>query len=129
MSNNISSANLQISQALYDFIEKEACPGTGINEVETAERVSDKIEDVALGGLGVCLGHYEKSVKYLIDLALKYIRPDRELPQAQNRFTRSFKPVIPTELPARVLLGCYYNIEMTIRTISLRRGYYSLMQK
>src|SRR5690606_22762205 len=30
MSNNISSGNLQISQVLYDFIEKEACPGTGI---------------------------------------------------------------------------------------------------
>ncbi|HHX81574.1 MAG TPA: malate synthase G, partial [Pseudomonadaceae bacterium] len=30
MSNNISSGNLQISQVLYDFIEKEACPGTNI---------------------------------------------------------------------------------------------------
>jgi malate synthase len=31
MSNNIASGNLQISQVLYDFIEKEACPGTGIS--------------------------------------------------------------------------------------------------
>jgi malate synthase len=31
MSNNISYGNLQISQVLYDFIEKEACPGTGVS--------------------------------------------------------------------------------------------------
>ena len=30
MPNNISNNNLQISQVLYDFIEKEAAPGTGI---------------------------------------------------------------------------------------------------
>src|SRR5690606_5470478 len=28
--NNITTCNLQISQVLYDFIEKEAAPGTGI---------------------------------------------------------------------------------------------------
>jgi malate synthase len=31
MPNNISTSNLQISQVLYDFIEKEAAPGTGID--------------------------------------------------------------------------------------------------
>jgi len=31
MSNNITTCNLQISQVLYDFIEKEAAPGTGID--------------------------------------------------------------------------------------------------
>jgi len=30
MSNNISANSLQISQVLYDFIEKEATPGSGI---------------------------------------------------------------------------------------------------
>jgi len=30
MPHNISSSNLQISQVLYDFIEKEAAPGTGV---------------------------------------------------------------------------------------------------
>jgi malate synthase len=31
MSHNITSSNLQIAQVLYDFIEKEAAPGTGID--------------------------------------------------------------------------------------------------
>lgn len=31
MANNISANSLQISKALYDFIEKEAAPGTGIS--------------------------------------------------------------------------------------------------
>ncbi|MDT8399297.1 MAG: malate synthase G [Pseudomonadales bacterium] len=31
MTHNISVSNLQISQVLYDFIEKEAAPGTGIS--------------------------------------------------------------------------------------------------
>src|SRR5690606_3580225 len=30
ISHNISLSNLQISQVLYDFIEKEATPGTGV---------------------------------------------------------------------------------------------------
>ena len=29
--NNITTCNLQISQVLYDFIEKEAAPGTGVS--------------------------------------------------------------------------------------------------
>jgi malate synthase len=31
MSHNITTCNLQISQVLYDFIEKEAAPGTGVS--------------------------------------------------------------------------------------------------
>ena len=39
MSNNISANNLQISRVLYDFIEKEATPGSGI----TADQFWDSL--------------------------------------------------------------------------------------
>jgi malate synthase len=47
MSNIISTCNLQISQFLYDFIEKEAAPGTGISATEFWEglcSVLDKLQ-------------------------------------------------------------------------------------
>jgi malate synthase len=47
MSNNISSGNLQISQVLYDFIEKEACPGTGIAPNDFWAALSDILDKMA----------------------------------------------------------------------------------
>jgi malate synthase len=47
MSNNISSGNLQISQVLYDFIEKEACPGTGISPKDFWTAFSAILEKMA----------------------------------------------------------------------------------
>jgi malate synthase len=47
MSNNISSGNLQISQVLYDFIENEACPGTGINPKDFWTAFSAILEKMA----------------------------------------------------------------------------------
>ena len=47
MSNNISSGNLQISQVLYDFIEKEACPGTGISPKDFWAALGSILEKMA----------------------------------------------------------------------------------
>jgi malate synthase len=44
MSNIISTCNLQISQFLYDFIEKEAAPGTGISATEFWEGLCTVLE-------------------------------------------------------------------------------------
>ena len=44
MPNKISASNLQISQVLYDFIEKEAAPGTGI-EPKTFWAAMGKVVD------------------------------------------------------------------------------------
>ena len=47
MTHNISASNLQISQVLYDFIEKEAAPHTGISPHTFWDELSKIIESMA----------------------------------------------------------------------------------
>jgi malate synthase len=47
MPNNISASNLQISQVLYDFIEKEATPGTGIEPKKFWAELARIVEQLA----------------------------------------------------------------------------------
>lgn len=47
MTNKISASNLQISQELYDFIEKDACPGTGIIPNHFWSELSKILQDLA----------------------------------------------------------------------------------
>lgn len=47
MSHNISSGNLQISKELYDFIENEATPGTGISPDQFWQSLKEILADMA----------------------------------------------------------------------------------
>jgi malate synthase G len=47
MTHNISASNLQISQVLYDFIEKEAAPHTGISPHKFWDELSKIVEVLA----------------------------------------------------------------------------------